>query len=359
MGKRQPLGNGNCATNKSAFRLQERKYKQRKHELDLSQTLDWRSSSAGLRDCGSVQLSSSMDTLTFFENENQKVFECQRFPGLFVLPRLLTDWAQWYLAREALCRWSCRTNLDTHYDIKNIANNSLNNNHDEADFLSKSPLFQMWQSEMTSDGEPTKLLRKDVPLDNADAEKWQTPADLISKLRWSLLGVEYDWLNKVYLKPLNGLAVPTVIDRLCCDIIEPLRLLLNYHAYFQAQVGIVNYYGLRDSLTAHVDRSEETMEHPLVSFNVGHSCVFLIGSDDTETEPEALLIHSGDVVIMSGEARRAFHGVPRIIENMNYLKMDKCLEYLPSVFAADEREMQLCMQFMASSRINMNFRQIV
>ena len=46
---------------------------------------------------------------------------------------------------------------------------------------------------------------------------------------------------------------------------------------------------------------------------MGQSCVFLLGGRTRETEPTAMLLRSGDVVIMSGEARRCYHGVPRIV----------------------------------------------
>lgn len=33
-----------------------------------------------------------------------------------------------------------------------------------------------------------------------------------------------------------------------------------------------------------------------------------------DVEPLAMLLRSGDVVVLAGEARRCFHGVPRILE---------------------------------------------
>ena len=42
------------------------------------------------------------------------------------------------------------------------------------------------------------------------------------------------------------------------------------------------------------------MEQPLVSMSVGCEAVFLIGGLDRESPPTALLLRSGDVLIMSG-----------------------------------------------------------
>jgi alkylated DNA repair protein alkB family protein 1 len=43
--------------------------------------------------------------------------------------------------------------------------------------------------------------------------------------------------------------------------------------------------------------------------------VFLLGGRTKETVPTAILIRSGDVILMSGETRFSFHSVPRMIEN--------------------------------------------
>ncbi len=44
------------------------------------------------------------------------------------------------------------------------------------------------------------------------------------------------------------------------------------------------------------------------------SCIFLLGGRTKAVEPMALRLNSGDVVVMTGEARRCFHGVPKILE---------------------------------------------
>lgn len=54
-----------------------------------------------------------------------------------------------------------------------------------------------------------------------------------------------------------------------------------------------------------------TFLHLLHSF--GQSAVFLIGGQSKAVRPQALLLRSGDVVIMSGPSRLAYHGVPKVI----------------------------------------------
>ena len=60
---------------------------------------------------------------------------------------------------------------------------------------------------------------------------------------------------------------------------------------------------------AHVDRSELCATSPLVSISLGCAAVFLIGGPTRDSEPVPILLRSGDVVIMSGPCRRAYHGM--------------------------------------------------
>ena len=46
-----------------------------------------------------------------------------------------------------------------------------------------------------------------------------------------------------------------------------------------------------------------------ILIRLGNAAIFLIGGRTRDTEPIAILLRSGDVVIMSGpECRRAYHG---------------------------------------------------
>ncbi len=51
------------------------------------------------------------------------------------------------------------------------------------------------------------------------------------------------------------------------------------------------------------DDAEGAPEQPLVSASVGCDAVFLIGGATRDVPPTALLLRSGDVVVMSGEKR--------------------------------------------------------
>ena len=104
---------------------------------------------------------------------------------------------------------------------------------------------------------------------------------------------------------------------------------------------------------AHVDRSEVCSTSPLVSISLGNAAIFLIGGQTRDVDPVPLLLRSGDVVIMSGPAcRRAYHGVPRILEDSLplHLKSENIDDF--------SGEWAPYYQYMRTTRININVRQV-
>ena len=71
--------------------------------------------------------------------------------------------------------------------------------------------------------------------------------------------------------------------------------------------------GAGDSLTAHVDDAERSLQQPLVSLSLGVPAIFLIGTYSKQDPPTALLLRSGDAVVLGGAARRCYHGLPRVL----------------------------------------------
>ncbi|KAJ3034770.1 hypothetical protein HDU99_010668 [Rhizoclosmatium hyalinum] len=147
---------------------------------------------------------------------------------------------------------------------------------------------------------------------------------------------------------------PPDLDAMTRAVIESVQGITGYtKEQYKSEAGIVNFYQMPDALMAHQDRSEVNMEAPLVSFSLGHSCIFVIGTESREDRdplPISLVLRSGDVIVMSGASRKCFHGVPRIIPNT-----------LPAHLANDlgDDEWPVFGDFLSTARININVRQII
>ncbi|CAJ0602548.1 unnamed protein product [Cylicocyclus nassatus] len=114
-------------------------------------------------------------------------------------------------------------------------------------------------------------------------------------LRWTTLGVDYNWDTKQY--PLSGDPLPTELVQFADVITRILKL-----GPMFADATIVNYYPPKSTLSPHIDRSERTMA-PLVSLSLGQSAIYLTGGESLDDEVIPLWLQSGDVLVMHGAQR--------------------------------------------------------
>jgi alkylated DNA repair protein (DNA oxidative demethylase) len=75
---------------------------------------------------------------------------------------------------------------------------------------------------------------------------------------------------------------------------------------------LVNLYRAGARMGLHQDRDERDFSHPVVSVSLGDQAVFRIGSENRKGPTASLRLASGDVCVLAGKARRAFHGIDRI-----------------------------------------------
>ncbi len=69
----------------------------------------------------------------------------------------------------------------------------------------------------------------------------------------------------------------------------------------------------------HKDRDESEFAAPVVSVSLGDDCLFRVGGPKRADKAVSFRLQSGDVVVLGGESRRAFHGVDRIYPNTSTL----------------------------------------
>ncbi|KPA23432.1 Alpha-ketoglutarate-dependent dioxygenase AlkB [Shimia sp. SK013] len=75
---------------------------------------------------------------------------------------------------------------------------------------------------------------------------------------------------------------------------------------------LINYYGEDARMGLHQDKDEGDFDWPVVSVSLGDEGLFRIGGTERGGSTESVWLQSGDVVVMGGAARLAYHGVDRI-----------------------------------------------
>ena len=75
---------------------------------------------------------------------------------------------------------------------------------------------------------------------------------------------------------------------------------------------LINYYSAEAKMGLHQDRDEADMQWPVVSISLGDEGLFRMGNVTRGGKTESMWLKSGDVVVMGGDARLAYHGVDRI-----------------------------------------------
>ncbi|KAJ1674921.1 hypothetical protein EV182_002300, partial [Spiromyces aspiralis] len=292
---------GQRTANNTPFRQAEREFKARIQRLppDLGRVVDFRdvdgSAEHNRREIIPLKLAVDLHGLDSraFNRGPTKAYTLASHPGLIFIPEALTDEAQRGLTRSSLCQYARppnKTNLDAFYD------------------LPTEPLFSLHCREAAGLGGPGQCVRpKGAPLCGAgqDTQRTeggspfrtsevkqaylrapQTASQLVPRLRWTTLGRQYNWTTKEYDLGLDS-PFPPDLDKLCRAIAvavtnagyRPSECGLTGHGgdddwvsvnsydggQFKSQAGIINYYGLRDTLLGHVDRTEVNMAAPLIS----------------------------------------------------------------------------------------------
>ena len=74
---------------------------------------------------------------------------------------------------------------------------------------------------------------------------------------------------------------------------------------------LVNFYGEATKMGLHQDKDESDFNWPVLSISLGDSALFRVGGTNRKDPTESVWLESGDVALLSGPARLAFHGIDR------------------------------------------------
>lgn len=96
----------------------------------------------------------------------------------------------------------------------------------------------------------------------------------------------------------------------------PNEILAVWHAVSGVEVQpdscLINFYGEGAKMGMHQDRDEGDFGFPVVSISLGDDALFRIGSTTRGGKTQSAWLTSGDVLVLGGEARLAYHGIDRL-----------------------------------------------
>lgn len=240
----------------------------------------------------------------------------KELPGLRVIPSFLPPAVQQALVRDIVNEYipakEHLSNLDLHYTVPR-------------------PLH------LFDDAQPA------IPHKTPNKKPLDIQSLRNKKLRWITLGGQYNWTDKVYpsFTP-NSHGFP--------PFPKPLADLL--HGAFPTitpEAAIVNFYSPGDILSPHQDIAEISSAD-LLSASIGCSCIFYIGPSRS-SPPLSIFLNSGDLLIMGGDSRTAFHGVGKVFPNSS-----------PPYLTSNSNDPSWNHSFgpwLADKRINLNVRQML
>jgi DNA oxidative demethylase len=82
---------------------------------------------------------------------------------------------------------------------------------------------------------------------------------------------------------------------------------------------LINFYEVTAKMGLHQDRDEQDFSAPVVSVSLGDTCLFRYGGSKRKDKTQSVKLASGDVLVLGGAARLAFHGVDRIMAGTSTL----------------------------------------
>ncbi|XP_047136393.1 nucleic acid dioxygenase ALKBH1 isoform X1 [Hydra vulgaris] len=202
--------------------------------------------------------------------------------------------------------------------------------------------------------------------------------NFINQLRWTHMGYHFDY-NIVDYKAKEYYGFPKDLAELTVTIADVFKF-QNYIA----ETGIINYYPEGSSMGGHTDHYEEELSQPLISYSFGQAAVFLIGGPTRDIKPEGIWVRTGDIILMTGPSRTAFHAVPCIItKNQKTIPHDigvscqlwQTSEYFPAAESAEyckcidcshhlwtnamnDSSWEKFAEYISKTRININIRQV-
>lgn len=82
---------------------------------------------------------------------------------------------------------------------------------------------------------------------------------------------------------------------------------------------LVNLYREGARMSLHQDRDERDVSAPVVSVSLGDTALFRLGGRERRDPTRSVRLSSGDICVLSGRSRLAFHGIDRVLSGSSQL----------------------------------------
>lgn len=129
-------------------------------------------------------------------------------------------------------------------------------------------------------------------------------------------GYRYEMSDPISRKPW-----PEIPDQIS-NIITAVAAKAGFNNFI-ADSCFINYYSPGVCLTAHIDQDERDFTQPIVSVSLGVPAIFQIFGKTRGGKALNIPLHSGDLLVFGGPARRFYHGVKKLDNDQHPLTGDK------------------------------------
>ncbi|WP_298723574.1 alpha-ketoglutarate-dependent dioxygenase AlkB [uncultured Ferrovibrio sp.] len=113
--------------------------------------------------------------------------------------------------------------------------------------------------------------------------------------------------------PFTGQPWPAIPD----EILSIWDAVANYGV--APECCLINHYRAGAKMGLHQDRDEQDFDAPVVSISLGDTAVFRLGGLNRKDPTRAMKLQSGDVCVLGGASRLAFHGIDRVLSGSSRL----------------------------------------
>jgi DNA oxidative demethylase len=113
--------------------------------------------------------------------------------------------------------------------------------------------------------------------------------------------------------PVTGVAWPAIPQVL----LDLWRTLSNFTG--DPEACLINYYGGKAKMGSHQDRDEADLTAPVLSVSLGDDAVFHVGGTRRTDPKTRVTLRSGDVLLLEGASRLAYHGIDRVLPDTSLL----------------------------------------